>query len=482
MAIRDVGSKPGAGAGAGSAGGLPPGVEKGLGDAGLLAGGKLPREAAQALVQLLGRAGFQAPAGARDLSGQLVAALKQFQQAQKLPTTGQLDAATTQALKNTGVLGGPDAKQGAQQAVQQGAQQAAQQTLKKPGEKDGFERGPPSLLKQGERHRADLVQQSTPDTNFLDALLNKLGPGGPNEGTSATDIKGAAQANDAHAQTVDHKAKVTEAQKGEDAQKKGSTKSSQKEPEMASNQQLDRGTAAGVKVARGLRTESSKTDEQRRRDALSGKEPTELGILDEEADEDALEGTGDDGNQRRRGQGGEGSGASDDGADATGSAGPGEDGRERERGNASSGDEDHADPRRGNASMDDGSGEGAGHYRVPGITEQARAALAKIVKDAAVENRATTYSWDVTFYKPGVYGAGQKAQELVHLVVDRATAFDAVWQKAQANIALLVRRMDADGEAPSLDEIIQAMRQARARDGDNSAAQLRKMMRPMGKA
>lgn len=466
MAIRDVGSKPTAGASApGHAGGLPPGLEKGMSEAGLLQGGKNPKEAAQGLVATLAKAGFQAPARG-DLAAQLTAALKAFQQANNLPPNGQLNAATAQALQNAGLLGSPD----------------AQQAQQKKSEKDGFERGGGSLLKQGERQRADVVKQGTPDTNFLDALLHQLGPGGAHEGTSPTDVRAAAQASEAYAQNVDKKAQLAEAKKGEGAQKKGSTTDAQREAEQPTNQQLDRGNAAGVKVMRGLRSDSARTDEKRRRDSLLGKDATELGILDEEADEDALEGAGDEGQQKKRGQGGEHGGATDDGSDSHGSAGPGEDGRERDRGNASSGDDNHRDARRGNASIDDGNGDGAGHYSVPAMAEQAVAALSRIVKDAAVENRATTYSWDVTFYKPGVYGPGQKAQELVHLVVDKATAFDPVWTKAQANIAILVKRLDGDAVAPSLDDIIHAIRQARSRDGDDTATKLKKVVRPIGRA
>lgn len=467
MAIRNVGD-PKPQPGAGSAGGLPPTVEKALGDAGLLQGGKSPKEAAQNLLGTLKKAGFEAPPGAPkgDLAAQLSASLKSFQKTVGLQQNGQLNPPTTDALKTAGLIQSPESQQAKQKAV----------------EKDGFERGGASLLKQGEKQRADAVNAGTPDTNFLDALINQLGTGGPNEGTSASDIKGAAQASDAQAQSVDKK-NVAEAKKGEGVNKKGSTTDAQKEPEVASNQQMDKGHAAGVKVARGLKTENAKTDEKRRKDALSGKDPTELGILDEEADDDALEGAGEDGKQKRRGQGGENGGADDNGSEASGSEGPGEDGRERDKGNAQSGDEDHNDRRRGHASIDDGSDDGAGHYRVPSMAEQAVAALDKIVKDAAVENRATTYSWDVTFYRPGVYGAGQKAQELVHLVVDKATAFDAVWTKAQANIAILVKRLDPDGQAPTVEDIIQAIRQARSRDGgDVTAPQLKKVTRPIGRA
>ena len=459
MAIRDVGAKPTVGAGA--AGGVPPTLERGLNEAGLTAGGRSAGDAAQTLLSNLGRAGFSAPPKG-DVTTQLTAALKAFQAQKGLAQSGQLDQATQGALKNAGVFENPQAQQ-------------------KAGERDGFERGA-SLLKQGEKQRADVVSQSTPDTNFLDALLNQLGPGGPNEGMSSADVKGAAQANEAQAHNIEKKDKVAEAKKAEGAQKKGTTTDSQRELEAATSQQLDKGNAAGVKVARGLQTDKTKTDEQKRKDALAGKDPTEMGILDEEADEDALEGAGDDGN-KKRGRGGdeESGGDAEDGEHASGSD-AGDEGTERERGNASSGDEKHADKQRGHASGDDGSADGAGHYRVASVGEQAFAALTKIVRDVSVENRATTYSWDVTFLRPGVYGAGQKAQELVHLVVDKATAFDPVWQKAQANLAALVKRTDPDARVPALDDIIQAIRQARARDGDDTAGTLKKVVRPIGRA
>lgn len=461
MAIRDVGNRP-TPAGAPNAGALPPTVEKGLADGGLLAGGKSAASAASELVGGLKRKGFEAPATVKnDVGLQLIAALKVFQQANGLPVNGQLNAQTMTALKNAGVVGDPALL----------AQQA------KTAEKDGFEKGP-TLLKQGEKARADMVSAGTPDTNFLDALLNQLGTGGPNEGTSKSDVKGAAHASEAQSQAVE-KSKVAEAKKADKSQK-GSAADA-KDNELATAQQhLDKGTGVGVKVNRGLRAAETRTDEKKRKAALAGSDPTEMGILDEEADEDALEGAGDDGDNKR-GRGGEHAGGQQEGADSTGSAGDAGDGNERDRGNASSGDEDHANATRGNA-QSGAAEDGAGHHRVASMSEQAFAALAKIARDASVENRATTYSWDVTFHKPGIYGAGQQAQELVHLVVDKATAFDPVWQKAQANLTVLVKRTDPGGQVPTLDDIIQAMRQARARDGDDTASNLKKITRPVGRA
>ena len=462
MAIRDVGSRPPA-SGSPSAGGLPPALEKGLADGGLLAGGKSATAAATELVGGLKAKGFEPPAntGKNDVALQLIGALKVFQQANALPVNGQLNAQTMTALKNTGVVA--DAGALAQQA--------------KSAEKDGFEKGP-SSLKLGEKARADMVSAGTPDTNFLDALLNQLGTGGPNEGTSKSDVKGAAQANEAQSHALE-KSKVAEAKKADKS--KGSAAADAKDNELAAAQQhLDKGNSIGVKVNRGLRAQESKTEEKRRQAALAGSDPTQVGILDEEADDAALEGAGDDGD-KKRGRGGEHAGGQAHGEETSASSGDKGDGAESDRGNASSGDHDHANAQRGNAQTGEQQ-DGAGHYSVLAMSEQAFAALAKIARDVSVENRATTYSWDVTFHKPGVYGAGQSAQDLVHLVVDKATAFDPVWHKAQANLSALVRRMDPGGQAPSLDDIIQAMRQARARDGDDTAAQLHKLTRPVGRA
>ncbi|HEY4221188.1 MAG TPA: peptidoglycan-binding protein, partial [Myxococcota bacterium] len=421
-----------------------------------LKGGASPTNAAQGLLSNLKQAGFDAPPNAAkgDLANQLSTALKQFQQVSSLQKTGQLDPPTQNALKTAGIIASPE-------------QQQKQQSVH-----DGFDKGSAGALKQGEARRVDIAQNASPDTNFLDALLNKLGPGGPNEGTSSSDIKGAAAASEAQAS-------VSEAKKGEGVNKKGSTTDAQKESDI-SNQQLDKANSAGVKVARGLKTEQARTDEKRRKDSLTGKDPTELGILAEEADEEALDGAGEDG-KKKRGKGGDSDGGAEEGSETSGSEGGDRDGSERDKGNASSGDEDFTNNRRGNAQL--GEEElGEGFYRVPTMSEQAFLALDKIVRDTAVENRATTYSWDVTFYRPGVYGAGQKAQEIIHLVVDKATAFDPVWSKAQANINILVKRMDSDAASPTLDAIISALRSARAKGGDESAATLHKVMRPMGRA
>ena len=233
-------------------------------------------------------------------------------------------------------------------------------------------------------------------------------------------------------------------------------------------------------MARGLKADQTKTEEQRRKAALTGKDPTERGILDEEADDDATEGDGGDGG--KRGKGGDQSGGGQDasGTDSAGDSGE-RDGDEKTRGNAHSGDDDHGDERRGHASLDDGTDADAGHYRIPSLSEQAFAALDKIKRDQTAANKATTYTWDVMFFVPGIYSPGQKAQDLVHLVVKEATAFDAVWQRAQANLQVMVRRLERDGAVPTLDDIVAALRQARARDGSPGADKVT-FRRPPGRA
>jgi hypothetical protein len=438
---------------------LSPQVGKSLQDGGLVKPGQTPADAAKALLGGLKEAGFQAPAAAsKDLGAQLAAALRSFQQARGLVATGKVDAPTAEALKNLGAPPEPTA-----------AEKAA---------RDGFERAAPSLLKQGEKQRADVVKSGSPDTNFLDALINKLGG---DQGVTADRkgfVGGTAESatNTSRTDAAKEARRVTEAD-----QKTGSTTDAQRSSREESAQQLDRAKESKVQVARGLKAEQTRTEEQRRKDALFGKNPTERGILDEEADEDADAGDGGDGKKRGRGGDQQSPGAHGDGSDTGGSAGE-RDGNERHRGNATSGQQDDGDKSRGVASLDDGSGSDADHYRVPTLSEQAFAALAKIQKDPQDGLRATTYSWDVVFYKPGVYGAGQKAQDLVHLVVASASAFDPVWQKAQANLQIMVRKLERDGPVPSFDDIVAALRQARARDGDIAAPALGKLRRPPGRA
>ena len=434
-------------------GGLPASMTSDLSDAGLLKPGGNPREAAQPVLAVLRQGGFEGGAG--DTAAQLSAALRAFQQGNGLPPNGRLDAATAQALAKAGLLPG------------------SEQLKEEKAQKDGFERAQPSLLKAGERARADAVKHQSPDTNFLDALLNKLG--GDVGSTSDTHAGNTGTAGEAAV------GKGLAAKEGREAKDNRSDVDAKKGARDAreSGQASDKGDAARVHVARGLKAEQARAEEKKRRDALSGRSPSEPGILDEEADEDAVDGDG--GQGRKRGHGGDQEGGHDeDGSDIAGGAGD-DAGDDHTGGNAHSGTHDPDVVRRGHATLDDGSEADPGHYRVPSLSEQAFAALEALEMDATEENRATTYSWDIRFYRPGVYSAGQQALELVHLAVQKATAFDPAWQKAQANVAAMVKRLEGEARAPSLDDIIQALRQARARNGDTAAATL-SISRPPGRA
>ncbi|HEY1099465.1 MAG TPA: peptidoglycan-binding protein, partial [Myxococcota bacterium] len=417
-------------------------------------------DAAKQILGGLKESGFQAPATAsKDFGTQFTNALKQFQQAQGLPANGKLDGATSDALKNLGLAGAPPQAEKPDTAAA----------------RDNFDRGA-SLLKQGERSRADVAKNASPDTNFLDALLNKLGG---DQGVTS-DRAGQVGGTGETATNAQKSSDAKDVKKASETDKAGNTEAKKSSKDDV-NQPLDKNAreASRLQVARGLKSDTTKTEEQRRKPALYGKDPTERGILDDEAEDDV----GDGGDGNKRGKGGDQQAGGHDAAGTDTGGGVGErDGDEKHSGNASSGDENHGDPKRGHASIDDGSDDGAGHYRVPTLSEQAFSALEKIKKDDTANNRATTYSWDVTFFKPGVYGAGQKAQELVHLVVQSSTAFDPVWQRAQANLQVMVRRLERDGAVPSHDDIIGALRQARARDGDSSAAVLAPFKRPPGRA
>lgn len=444
-----------------SSSGLPSSQERGASE---LAPGQPPKTTAENVVSQLKGKGFEAPTSTPNtLSAQLAGALKEFQKQAGLPPNGQLGGKTNEALKNIGVAGTPAAPEAP------GSAKAA---------KDDFERGAPSLLKQGDKARVDLAKNSQPDTNFLDALLNKLGG---DQGVTA-DKQGfvggtqTASSETAKADAAKEAKKVSEADN-----KTGSTSDAKKAAKEESQQQLDKAKDSKVQVARGLKSEQVKTEEQRRKNALAGKDPTEKGILDEEADEDDVEGQGGEGKKRGKGGDAEAGGHDDNASGDAGAAGE-RDGNESSKGNASSGDENHGDPARGHASVDDGSGDGAGHYRVASLSEQAFTALTKIQKDPSSANKATTYSWDVMFFRPGVYGAGQKATDLVHLVVTSATPFDPVWQRAQANLQVMIRKLESNAPVPTVEDIVGALRQARAREGDKEAVLLGKLRRPPGRA
>jgi hypothetical protein len=145
-------------------------------------------------------------------------------------------------------------------------------------------------------------------------------------------------------------------------------------------------------------------------------------------------------------------------------------GDESSSANADSGDDDHDDPDRGEAvaahgDIDDDDDDAAlpdGHHRVPRLGVQVRGALETIqrIDDGCVP---VHYTWDTSLYRPGVYADGQAADVIWHLVVDRAHAFDPVWQRAVDAIGARLLYLDPDAEPLTLDELLAALRRARVR-------------------
>ncbi|MDP2341242.1 MAG: peptidoglycan-binding domain-containing protein [Deltaproteobacteria bacterium] len=171
------------------------------------------------------------------------------------------------------------------------------------------------------------------------------------------------------------------------------------------------------------------------------------------------------------GSGGSGGGSDGKGSEAAHeSVGP--KGDESSVGNSKAGDDNHDDERRGHASdagnvddhepkPDDGTLP-VGHYRVVKLSEQVVAALETIFR---IDDNTLPvhYTWDVTLYRPGVYGDGQPAEAVWHLVVERAHAFDPVWARAQQAIASRLLYIEPDADPLPLDELLGALRRARVR-------------------
>jgi hypothetical protein len=144
-------------------------------------------------------------------------------------------------------------------------------------------------------------------------------------------------------------------------------------------------------------------------------------------------------------------------------------GDESSVGNSAAGDDDHDDDDRGeavsagtNAADEDDGLIPDGHHRVEQLSVQVRAALETIAR-LDDDGGPVHYTWDVTLYRPGVYADGQPADPVWHLVVDRAHAFDPVWERATHAIAARLLYVEPEADAPSLDDVLGALRRARVR-------------------
>ena len=129
--------------------------------------------------------------------------------------------------------------------------------------------------------------------------------------------------------------------------------------------------------------------------------------------------------------------------------------------NAHAGDEDALDEDRGWANLK-GDGEEAGHWEMVPLSNQIKEALDAIVRDDDGSG-AATYQWDVTFYRPGVYGAGQPATPLWHIGIEQVSAFDAVWENARDVLTRRLAQVEPDALPPTTHDFENALRRARVR-------------------
>ena len=94
------------------------------------------------------------------------------------------------------------------------------------------------------------------------------------------------------------------------------------------------------------------------------------------------------------------------------------------------------------------------------LIQQIRSALDAIVRDEGSASTATTYSWDVTFWKPN---AAMLGQPILHLVVDRAGPFDPVWIKAREAIAHKQLEYEPGRALITQQDVVSALQRARVR-------------------
>jgi len=243
-------------------------------------------------------------------------------------------------------------------------------------------------------------------------------------------------------------------------------------------------SAAGGEGAKGsgakdgaqrVKAPASSPEEARERarleSLLAAAAATERGVQESKGDPAALAGHGVlAGNSVGiSGAGGADGGGTDAGGDeASAAKDDGPAGDEDSVGNANAGDDDHDDDERGEASDAAGNDNTDddvipdGHYRTPCLHDQVHAALDTITR-LDDDDGPVCYTWDVTLYRPGIYSDGQPAEAIWHLVVDRAHAFDPVWERATVAIATRLLYIEPDAVAPSLDDVLGALKRARVR-------------------
>ncbi|MBN2362366.1 MAG: peptidoglycan-binding protein [Deltaproteobacteria bacterium] len=380
--------------------------------------------------------------GQGDLGNQLKDALASMQKTYGMPAEGKLDAATVALLRQLGVV--PPAPSGPAGLVDV---------------KDGFERsslgtssknaGTSAPLSKAEAESIMQQLRNFVDSNFGGSMkafsdwVNRMVEGMRNLIGGGRDAGGGAALQ-------------------------GAQQSASKDAQVTVQQRADRGTPTAAAAVQGNPAAQTLTSEQQRVVNLAGLvNPTGVGVPQGQGNPHAVAGIGKNAGQEARTKVGEGDEQAKDKSkvERDGSATDDEkEDEERETGNAPSGDDEFADDRRGHAQLDLDAIAERGPYEIPTLSQQVLLALQNIFKEPEVANRATSYRWDVTFYKPGIYGAGQKAQELLHFVVEDATAFDPVWERARGELQKFLNRLEPKAKPLAKGDFEAALRRARVSD------------------
>ncbi|MCP4499957.1 MAG: hypothetical protein GY822_08360 [Deltaproteobacteria bacterium] len=391
-------------------------------------------------------------------------ALKGFQEKSGLPTSGKLDGQTSAALKKDGLLG---SKKAAPTEPKTTAKPDSTSSLKAPakGKWGGFAGKPilgdaPKASGPAEKRgllevneTAQKAELSRPKTDEqlqkLSASLGSFGFFGGGKG--AAQFRGALKKFQAEHDLPQNgkldsetlSALHQEGVLGEGKESSGST----------------RGNQQGATDSRGM-TSSRQTAESPTYENIYAKGDPSQQAAKENAEAEGKRALKKDKKKRKNAHGGDGEG---DGFDSEGEGAP-EDadlpGEESDSANAASGDENYEDRRRGHAQDGDVEAD-RGYYEVPSLAEQMEDALARIQPNDD-DRGALTYSWDVTFFVPGVYGAGQQAEPLWHIVVDKSGPFDPVWHKARATLNERLQGRDPTCPALSDERFTRALRKARS--------------------
>ena len=435
---------------------------------------RLGHAAATSLFAKLSEKGF-AKDPAQNLAKGLSDAILQFQSQNGLSTTGRLDKATQSALLREGMLGkstatvlSPDDKVAAFDLKSRAAAWA-------------------QFLAQGAASSSTLQSAAhAPEIMTLLQLLITTKMGSGNKTGAQGDLASAAalrnfqrQAGIAVSGQIDAatiralvKSGVISKSQGDGLLSQLALQQTQTGNRTSLPTENPSATAQSGKAAEAA---TSTTERLRTQSDAATKEPTGKGTVEQHGDVDSLHGDATmvaRGRHSGRSGAGEHSGVDENSDDESGSkrnndVDDDDEGNERDRGHASSGDDDFSDLDRGYAMLKEEIPDHVGYYRIVALTEQVDRYLECIRREETTDRDAVTYQLELSLYRPGTYGAGQKAEKLLHVVVTQASAYDSTWTQARTAIEKTMTQYEPHSTPPSADAILAAIRRARVRSGDD---------------